>query len=419
MFKEISLIFWKILRPFNKAHNEFKQQFAYEIADVSFCPEKNKHIIEIKVSGKAKSDFYDAQDVASDDHFINGFSAKDVRTSVYLATCDKLSENQKFDPLYRLFRPRNNENNREKYIGIENIITGKKDIKPLNEILHSKIFEKFHLLDIYQLGYLAGQEKTAKVFTHVNIDGKSTFSYDPSHYTNYRPQYPKELFEFLSKKSTSPKMVLDCGSGSGQATEGLSRIFEHVIAVDASNELLSKAKKLSNVTYIQSLCEKLPLASNSIDLICVAQAIHWFQLETFYEEVKRILKPGGIIAVFCYNQATISTKVDEIVANIYEQVKSNENITIERQYVYDAYETLPFPFKKILSPSFKMTVRWNYNQWLEYMKTWPSILEYEKKFNINLVENSKLAIRHAWENEDEKEITWSIYLKVGQTEIVV
>jgi ubiquinone/menaquinone biosynthesis C-methylase UbiE len=410
--KKIKQFFKKRLAYFNQVQNKFKQQPDYEIINISFIPKKNQHQIKIKLLGKAHRHLY-AQELAADDRFIQGLSHKDIRTVVYLAACDQLAVNKKIEPMYRLFRAEKSSE-QEKCIGIEHTITGEKDVKLINEVLHPQFLDRLHVLDVYQLGYMVGQQ-SLKDFNHLQTEKASIFSYEPSCYTTFRPKYPQALFDYLHQQIDPSEIVLDCGAGSGQSTEALAHTFEHVVAIDASYELLSRAPKLSNVFYLQSFAEKLPLASHSIGLICVAQAAHWFELDNFYEEVKRVLKPGGMIAIWCYNQAIITSKVDAVVADIYEQVRCNENPSVARQYVYEAYQTLPFPFQKISTPSFEMTVNWDYHQWLGYMKTWPSILEYEKRFDTNLIENTELALRHAWGNEGKKRVTWPIYLKMGLT----
>lgn len=137
-------------------------------------------------------------------------------------------------------------------------------------------------------------------------------------------------------------------------------------------------------------------------------------MEKFYNEAKRILKHNGIIAVWCYNQAKINKKTDDVVAKIYEKVRCGENFSIEKQYVHENYSNLPFPFKRIDSPKFSIAVKWGFDEWIGYMKTWPSILSYKKRFDVDLVDNFYLALRHSWGSDSKKKINWQIYLLVGQ-----
>lgn len=243
----------------------------------------------------------------------------------------------------------------------------------------------------------------------------SKFLYNPTQYTSFRPEYPDELFKILKKTVQNDGLVLDCGSGSGQATQGLSHYFKHVIATDFSFELLKFAKPLPNALFIQSRAEQLPLPSKSIDLITIAQAMHWFCLADFYREVKRVLKQGGIIAAWCYNQSVIKSDIDLVIKDIYTKISSSQNPSLERQYVYENYQTIPFPFKHISVPNFTMEKNWNLMQFLGYLSTWPGLLEYEKKNNIDLILEIQDKLLAVWGNpKHTKLISWPIYLLLGQ-----
>ncbi len=241
------------------------------------------------------------------------------------------------------------------------------------------------------------------------------FLYNTTQYTHYRPQYPNDLFKYLRSIVNDNKYVLDCGAGSGQATQGLSKNFKYIIATDISLELLSKAPSLSNVLYVQSVAEKIPVRSQSMDLICIAQALHWFPLNKFYDEMTRILKPKGVITAWCYNQSVIEKNIDFLINKIYLKISGSQNPSCERQYLYEQYQTIPFPFHRINTPNFKIEMHWNLVQLLGYISTWPGLLEYQKRFGVNLLDEVKDDLFLAWGDPlIEKCITWPIYLLMGQ-----
>lgn len=242
------------------------------------------------------------------------------------------------------------------------------------------------------------------------------FSYDSSKYTHYRPQYPDGLFEYLRTLLDDKKgLVLDCGAGSGQGTQGLSRYFAYVIATDLSFELLAQAPSLQNVLYVQSSAEHLAIRSRSLSLICVAQALHWFSLDNFYGEAKRVLKSNGVIAAWCYNQAIIEPSIDQVIRKVYQKMSSAQNPSQERQYLYEHYQTILFPFKRIITPFFNIEMSWNLIQLLGYISTWPSLLEFQKRFGVNLLNEVKEELFSAWGDPIcQKQITWPLNLLVGR-----
>lgn len=411
MLKKIKHAGKYFLSSLKKSRYALNVQVAYEITNVSFDVTKNQHWIEVKLTGKAQSTCYEAQELASSTRLLKKFSTEDSRTIVYLATCDQLTMNHKEKnrtSIYRLFRPQHNKTDQGRVMGIEHRISGKIMIKPINELLNPFFLEQLDVLDVYYLGHIMGQEQCIK-------KTDNTFSYQFTEYAIYRPQYPKVLFDYLAQLVDAASIVLECGAGSGQATLGFSAEFQHVVALDASYTLLSNATQQSNVLYVQSSAEKLPLSNCSVSLVCIAQAVHWFSLDHFYAEVQRVLKPNGFFAVWCYNQAIITSEIDAITKTLYDKMRSDQPVSIERQYVYDSYKTLPFPYQKIATPSFEMCVEWDFHQWLGYLNTWPSVLEYQKHYRENPVQLLQADLLSAWKDPViKRHITWPIYLLVGR-----
>ncbi len=142
--------------------------------------------------------------------------------------------------------------------------------------------------------------------------------------------------------------MLDCGTGNGQAAVELSKYFKQVFASDISTEQLALAEARNNISYIQCPAEKIDIADNSIDLVTSAQAIHWFDLDTFYQEVIRIAKPKAILAAWWYTLPTITEEIDSILAELYTLLMQSSLHSTQIKYVHDHYETMPFPFDRII-----------------------------------------------------------------------
>src|SRR6476659_2313783 len=147
------------------------------------------------------------------------------------------------------------------------------------------------------------------------------FSKLATRYANFRPHYPTALFDYLATLAPRDVLVWDCAAGSGQATTDLARRFDKVIATDASAQQIAAAPRLDNVEYRVALAECSGLPDKSIGLLTVAQALHWFNHEQFFVEVKRVLKPSGILAAWVYATNRVEDeKIDAIVQDYYSNI---------------------------------------------------------------------------------------------------
>jgi len=97
-------------------------------------------------------------------------------------------------------------------------------------------------------------------------------------------------------------------------------VFDRVIATDASEKQIASAEKSPRIDYRVATAEASALDSSSVDLVMIAQALHWFDLEKFYSEVRRVWKPRGVIAATVYKLATISPEIDAIVYRYYSEI---------------------------------------------------------------------------------------------------
>src|SRR5713101_9644278 len=136
---------------------------------------------------------------------------------------------------------------------------------------------------------------------------KDHFSKQAPDYAKFRPQYPPELFEYLGRIAPQQKLAWDCATGNGQAAVALASVFERVIATDASEAQIANAEVNARVEYRVAPAENSGIESDTIDLVMVAQALTWFDLDCFYAEVRRLLKPSGIFAPSAYKLLRIET----------------------------------------------------------------------------------------------------------------
>ena len=218
---------------------------------------------------------------------------------------------------------------------------------------------------------------------------KDNFSSQSSSYAKYRPAYPKAVYRFLREKLDQTEKAWDCGTGNGQVANELAKFFKEVLATDISQQQLDNAVIQPNIHYSVQPAEKTSFPDNSFDLITVAQAIHWFDFEAFYNEVKRVLKPNGIIAVIGYSLFKSNPETDEVIHKFYRNI-IGPFWDEERRYLDEKYKTIPFPFKEIESPVFEQEYQWTFNHLIGYLKTWSAVKHYEKANGenpVDLIEN--------------------------------
>jgi ubiquinone/menaquinone biosynthesis C-methylase UbiE len=247
------------------------------------------------------------------------------------------------------------------------------------------------------------------------LEFKDHFSSQAREYSRFRPKYPAELFEYLSSLVRTHDTAWDCATGSGQAAIGLAPWFNKVIATDASAAQLEHAEQNPKIEYRAVSAENSLLESNSIDLLTVATAIHWFDTDKFYPEVKRILKPGGVIAVWVYDNNMISEGVDRISSKyIHELVEKYWPADNKKAWEFE--NTIDFPFEKIAAPQFELQMKWNLEDYLNFLYTWSSTQNYIKANKKNPIELIRGEFETAWGNKDEKkDIRWKLKMKTGRT----
>ena len=108
------------------------------------------------------------------------------------------------------------------------------------------------------------------------------FSKQAAQYTQFRPRYPRELFQYLATAGDGHARAWDCGTGNGQAAVVLAEFFDEVVATDASSRQIAEAEPHPRVKYVVAPAEACPIEPNSVDVVTVAQALHWFDLPRFY-----------------------------------------------------------------------------------------------------------------------------------------
>lgn len=244
---------------------------------------------------------------------------------------------------------------------------------------------------------------------------KDNFSKQANSYAKYRPTYPQELFDFILGKSENKNTAWDCGTGNGQTAKELAKYIGKIFATDTSEKQILNAEKKENIFYSIQPAEQTNFENDFFDLVTVSQALHWFDVNKFYPEVKRVTKPGGWIAVWMYSLASISPEIDNLI-NIKHYKKTLGSFwDYERKYVDDNYATLPFPFREINTPVFKMPFEWTLDELKGYLNTWSALQKFIAKHNYNPVDELIEEMKPFWRQEKMK-IVFPVYMRMGQIE---
>jgi len=250
---------------------------------------------------------------------------------------------------------------------------------------------------------------------------KDYFSTQSKAYGRFRPQYPEELYEYLSGICEGHDLAWDCATGTGQAARGLSGYFNNVVATDASAAQIENTQGPGNVVFHRGLAEKSGLAAQSVDIITVAQALHWFDLDGFYREVKRVLKPNAVLAVWTYNLLEVAEDdIDRIIKKFDEDIIGTY-WPDERQLVRDNYAAMAFPFDETDSaiPEFNMTMLWSLDDLMGYLATWSSVLAYKTARGEDPLREVHSDLYDVWgspndKKGDKKNIKWPLSFKIGR-----
>ena len=241
---------------------------------------------------------------------------------------------------------------------------------------------------------------------------KDNFSKQASVYAKFRPQYPDEMIAHVVSFVDNKSAALDIATGNGQVAAKLADSFEAVYATDISQTQLDNAIQKPNLVYKKESAEKTSFEDRHFDLITVAQAIHWFDFDVFYKEIKRILKPEGVFAVLGYGLFSTNPDTDVLLHNFYHNIVG-PYWDAERKYIDDNYKTIPFPFKEIETKQFENRFTWTLEQLTGYLDTWSATQHYIKANKSNPIDLIREDLERSWEKGD-KQVVFPQLLRIGK-----
>ena len=240
------------------------------------------------------------------------------------------------------------------------------------------------------------------------------FSGRASEYARFRPRYPARLFDYLARLSPDRHRAWDCATGNGQAALGLARQFGSVVASDASPRQIAHATAHRRVRYMAAAAEDAALANGSVALVTAAQALHWFDRDRFWREARRVLVPGGIVAVWCYHGFHCTPEVERVVHRYYGEIVGRY-WQPERALVERGYGTLEFPFAEERAPAFRLEKRWDLAAMFGYLKTWSATQRYEAAVGRDPLESIEGELSRAWGPPERiRPFRWDLDLRIGR-----
>lgn len=243
---------------------------------------------------------------------------------------------------------------------------------------------------------------------------KDNFSKQANSYAKYRPQYPQGLFDFILQHTHKKQNAWDCATGNGQSAKVLAKYFEKVFATDISQKQIDNAEQAATIFYSVQPAEQTGFGDDTFDLITVSQALHWFNFEKFYAEVKRVGKQDSGVAVWMYSLLRISKEIDAVIETYHFETLGNYWDS-ERKYVDNNYTTVPFPFKEITTPVFTIEYNWTLEELEGYFTTWSALQKFIAANNDSPVPGVIDQIKPHWKKERMK-IRFPLHLRMGRIE---
>ena len=232
-------------------------------------------------------------------------------------------------------------------------------------------------------------------------------------YAAHRPSYPRALIVWLAEQAPARRLAWDAGTGSGQAAVPLAEEFAHVVATDASERQIAHARTHPRVEYRHGRESESGLSEASCDMVTAAQAAHWFDLPAFYREADRVLRPGGVLAIWGYALIQISAEIDPIVT-WFEHKRLGRHWPPGRELATGQYRTLAFPYARIEAPAFVMERHWTREQFTSHLRTWSAVERCQAAEGTDPIPEVEARLAACWIGDEVRLVRWPLHLLVGR-----
>lgn len=240
------------------------------------------------------------------------------------------------------------------------------------------------------------------------------FSERAAIYAQFRPEYPGEIFDWLRGLVYRHDAVWDCATGNGQAAKALVGIFSRVIATDANAEQIAHAVPVDGIEYRVADASDSGLPNQSVNMVTVAQALHWLDLDAFYAEARRVLTPDGALVIWGYGDPVMETEALDLIVNAYNRGTIEDYWMPERTILLERYANVTFPFREIETPTLTLERRWTLWELVGYLRTWSATANYIKKTGTDPIPAVEAKLAEHWGGtENRRLVRWPLHIRAG------
>jgi SAM-dependent methyltransferase len=242
------------------------------------------------------------------------------------------------------------------------------------------------------------------------------FSGVSSAYAAFRPRYPAGLFAWMAGQVARRDLAWDCATGSGQAALGLAEHFARVLASDASVRQIEAAAPHPRIHYRIATADDSGLASSSVDLVTVAQALHWLPRDEFFGETRRVLRRDGLLAVWGYHIPLVGDPpIDALIRAFHDDIVG-PYWPPGRQLVLDRFTTIEFPFHEVPVPAFEIRQPMTLTAFANYLRT-QSATDYYRRRNGGrdpVPDFERRAATRWGGRERRRDVVWPMFVRAGR-----
>lgn len=233
-------------------------------------------------------------------------------------------------------------------------------------------------------------------------------------YARFRPEYPPQLAAYLAELAPNQRLAVDVGCGNGQLTQLLAPHFNAVVGLDPSTDQIANIVPHERIHYQCAPAEQLPLTDGCASLITAAQAAHWFNLPSFFQEARRIAAPSCVLALISYGVLHLEPALDKRFQSFYWD-EIGPYWPPERKLVDTGYATIDFPFEELGAPTLEIRADWHLSEFLGYLLTWSAVRSAKEAGREKVLLDFADDISSLWGDANiTRAISWPINMRIGR-----